>query len=88
MNAEPYRNPAATTLLLRYQDFVDGRLAAGEMGTGIKLENMVPKVIQFTVRAFSLIPFWLSQCCGSGIRCFFTFLSPMDPGWDKNLDPG
>ena len=26
------------------QDFVDGRLAAGEMGTGIQLENMKPKV--------------------------------------------
>jgi len=25
------------------QDFVDGRLAAGEMGTGIQLENMKPK---------------------------------------------
>ena len=31
----------------KFQDFVAGRLAAGEMGCGIDLENMTPKVRWF-----------------------------------------
>jgi hypothetical protein len=44
LNAES--QPCRHCCALLDQDFVDGRLAAGEMGAGIKLENMVPKVIR------------------------------------------